>query len=507
MKRSINYIKIALLLLVVTFNSCDSLLDVDPSDQYSADTFWQTEEHASAGLSGIYRVLFNYYSDTGAHFMEYDMLTSNAYAYNEVNGTDAISRGVHLSSTALITNLWEISYRGIGRANTFLDKIDGVDMDEDLKKRMTGEAKFLRAFYYQALADKFGGVPLILETPNAAEHSSLPRDTKEKVVEQILKDLTEAAADLPVSYTGADLGRITKGAALALKARVLLYNERWEEAAQAAKDVMDLNIYELFDDYRSFYSYDNRYNREVIFNVESRDPEQLTNFDHNIYVLNRPAPLKELVDCYLMDDGTPITESRRYNADNPYENRDPRLLMTIRCIGYNYNGTVTTPADVVTTGFGMKKYTTYTDDERIPNVAANKSEFNPIAIRYAEVLLTYAEAQNEAVGPDISVYNALNEIRRRPSVNMPDIPTGLSKDEMRKVIRLERRVELALEGLYYSDILRWRTAEIENNGPVHNADGVVIANRSFNKDRDYLWPIPFNQIVLNPNLEQNPKWD
>lgn len=90
---------------------------------------------------------------------------------------------------------------------------------------------------------------------------------------------------------------------------------------------------------------------------------------------------------------------------------------------------------------------------------------------------------------------------------MPEISAGLSQDEMRQVIRLERRIELALEGLYYSDILRWRTAEIENNGPVHNADGVVIAVRSFNKDRDYLWPIPFNQIVLNPNLEQNPHWD
>lgn len=507
MKRSIQYISIILLVTVSGFTACDSLLDVNPTYQYSADTFWQTEAHASAGLSGIYRVLFNYYSGTGNHFMEYDMVTSNAYAYNEVNGTDAISRGVHLSSSALITNLWEITYRGIGRANTFLDNMESVHMDEELKRRMEGEAKFLRAFYYQSLADKFGGVPLILETPNAAEHAYLPRNTKAEVVGQILQDLTEAVAVLPVSYSGADLGRATKGAALALKARVLLYNERWMEAAAAAKEVMDLNIYDLFDNYRTFYSIDNKYNSEVIFNIESRDPEQLTNFDHNIYVLNRPAPLKELVDCYLMDDGTPITESDRYDASDPYANRDPRLLMTIRCMGYHYNGAVTTAEDVPTTGFGMKKYITYTDDERISTIAANKSEFNPIVIRFAEVLLTYAEARNEAVGPDASVYQAINRIRKRPSVNMPEIPAGLSQDEMRQVIRLERRIELALEGLYYSDILRWRTAEIENNGPVHNADGVVIAVRSFNKDRDYLWPIPFNQIVLNPNLEQNPHWD
>ncbi|MDR1381334.1 MAG: RagB/SusD family nutrient uptake outer membrane protein, partial [Tannerella sp.] len=221
--------------------------------------------------------------------------------------------------------------------------------------------------------------------------------------------------------------------------------------------------------------------------------------------LNRPAPLKELVDKYQMTDGKSIHESQLYDPEKPYENRDPRLHYSITVIGYPYNGKLITKQDVMTTGFGMKKYTSYSDDEEIPYV--ERSAFNSILIRYAEVLLTYAEARNEASGPDPSVYDALNQVRRREGVAMPDIQPGLTKEQLREAIRLERRIELALEGLYYSDILRWRTAEIENNGTMHDADGVDIVVRKFRPDRDYLWPIPYNQTILNPNLLQNPNWD
>jgi hypothetical protein len=487
---------------LLLFAACDSLLDVDPSDRYSADTFWKTEEHARAGLSGCYRALHPW---RAVHFYEFDMITSNAMPYNEANGTQAIGKGEHLSITPLIATLWDNCYTGIGRTNTFLDKIDGVTMTDDLRSRMTGEAKFLRAFFYFNLVDKFGGVPLITETPNAEKHSALPRDTKEAVVEQILKDLTEAAPVLPNTYSGSDLGRATKGAALALKARVLLYNERWSEAAETAKAVMDLNVYSLFKDYRYFFSEANKHNEEVIFNVESSLPDFQTTNDQDIFRLNRPAPLKELVDKYQMTDGKSILESPLYDPEKPYENRDPRLHYSITVIGYPYNGKPITKQDVMTTGFGTKKYTTYRDDVEIPLV--ERSAFNAILIRYAEVLLTYAEARNEASGPDASVYEALNRVRSREGVNMPDVQPGLTKEQLREAIRLERRIELALEGIYYSDILRWKTAEIENNGTMHDADNIDIVIRKFRPDRDYLWPIPYNQTVLNPNLVQNPNWD
>ena len=501
MKRTI-YIMISVTVACLCLSACDSWLDVDPSDQYSTETFWKTEEHASAGLMGCYNALMPWKM---LHTMEFDMLTSNAMPYNESTGTQAIGKGEHLSTNDLVKSLWKNCYTGIGRTNTFLANVGSVDMDESGKAKMVGEVKFLRAFYYLNLVDKFGGVPLITDAPDASAQESLPRNSKDEVVKQILQDLDDATAALPDSYASADLGRVTKGAALALKARVLLYNSRWEEAAAAAKQVMDLNVYKLFNDYRHFFSEANKHNCEVIFNVETKIPEYTTDYDANIYRLNRPAPLKELVDTYLCTDGKTIEESAVYDPEKPYENRDPRLLKSINCIGYPYLGKITTLEDVVTTGFGVKKYTSYEDDVTIPLV--ERSAFNFILIRYAEVLLTYAEARNEAVGPDQSVYDAINQLRKRPDINMPEVTKGLTTDQMRDVIRRERRIELTFEGLYYSDILRWKTAEIENNGVMHNYEGVEILKRAFNPKRDYLWPIPYNQTILNPNLEQNPNWD
>jgi len=505
MKNKFHYIVYLPVALIMICTACDSWLDVDPSDTFSTISYWKTEEHALAGITGCYNALA-LWRGTGAGFiMEFDMVTSNAMPYNEAQGTQAVGKGEHLSITPLIENIWSNCYRGIGRTNTFLDNVSRCSMDENLKNRMIGEAKFLRAFFYFHLVDKYGGVPLITEAPDADKHGSQPRDSKEAVVEQILKDLTEAAPALQLTYGSADLGRATRGAALALKARVLLYNERWKEAAETAQAVMDLGVYELFNDYRYFFSEDNKHNKEVIFNVESAEPDFTENFNNGIVVLNRPSPLKELLDKYQMTDGKSIEESPLYDPENPYENRDPRLHYSITVVGYPYNGRLITPANVVTTGYGVKKYTSYRDDVTSPQ--NTRTAFNIILIRYAEVLLTYAEAQNEFNGPDASVYKAINDVRNRVGVKMPPLPEGLTKEEMREAIRLERRIELTFEGIYYSDILRWKTAEIENNGFMHNADGVRIVERKFDPKKHYLWPIPYNQIVQNPNLVQNPNWD
>lgn len=490
-------------ILVIGSGCNKGFLDIDPSDQYSVETFWKTEEHAKAGLTGCYRSLMPF---GGAWVFETDMITPNAWKYNENGGVGPISISQHTSTTPVIENRWNTGYAGIGRTNTFLDKVQGVVMPEALKDRMIGEAKVLRAFYYSEMVNLYGGVPLILETPDAAKHADLPRATKEAVVAQILKDLDEAAAVLPKSFGGPDAGRVTKGTALALKARVLLYNERWGDAAEAAKQVMDLDAYSLFPNYRELFMLANEHNSEVIFNVEALAPKFVNNMDEPIYVLNTPAPLKDLVDAYLMNDGQPISTSPLFDPAHPYENRDPRLHQTIVVIGSKFNGKIVEHANVVNTGFGIKKYTSFSDEVNTTPTPTT-SELNAILIRYAEVLLTYAEAQNEATGPDETVYAALNEIRGRPSVDMPDVEEGLSKEEMRAVIRNERRIELAFEGLYYSDIKRWKTAEIVNNGPILNYQGSVITNRTFDKDRDYLWPIPYVEIQKNPELEQNPNWN
>ena len=490
-------------LIVINYRCNKDNLSINPTDQYSVETFWKTEEHATAGLSGCYQVLRSVYS--GGWVFETDMITPNGWGYNENGGTGPLARGVHTTTDGTIAGRWNVNYEGVGRTNTFLDRIGNVTMDESLKNRMSGEAKFLRALYYFNLQELFGGVPLILETPDASKHSNLPRDTKEKVVEQIVKDLDEAINVLPKSYSANNIGRATKGAALALKARLLLYQGKWPEAAKTAKEIIDLNVYTLFPNYRELFMLQNEHNSEVIFNVEFLAPRFLNGFDQSIYTLNTPAPLKDLVDAYLMKDGKSITSSSLYNPAQPYENRDPRLHQTIAVIGYKFNGKITQLSNVVNTGFGLKKYTSFSDETNNPTVAPS-TDLNPILMRYAEVLLTYAEAQNEANGPDASVYDAVNAVRARPSINMHVVEVGLTKDEMRSVIRNERRVELAFEGLYYSDIRRWKTAEIVNNGPIYNYEGKAITNRTFNKERDYLWPIPFVQIQENPQLEQNPNY-
>lgn len=502
--KKINLFLVTTAFLTIMGAGCKNDLQINPTDQYSEVTFWKTPEDAMAGLTGIYNTLY----DCQNWFYETDMITANGLAYNEANGTDAIARGAHTPITALVTSRWTQGYRGIGRANTFLSKIGGVSgMADATKNRTIGEAKFLRAFYYLGLVNTFGGVPLITAAPDVATQASLPRNTADQIYVQILKDLDEAIPVLPNSYTaGTDLGRVTKGAAMALKARVLLYNGRWVDAAAASKALMDLNLYTLFPNYRNMFLLANERNSEVIFNVEYQSPRFVHNLDNDSYTLNRPAPTRNLADVYLMTDGKTKETSPLYNAAKPFDNRDPRLLQTIYSVGYKFNGRVTVPANVVTTGFGLKKYTNLTDDDAQPAPKANNSELNLIFIRYAEVLLTYAEAQNEAVGPDQSVYDALSKIRKRASVNMPDVTAGLTKDQMRDVIRRERRVELAFEGLYYDDIKRWKTAEIENNGPVLDYLNQVKSNRTFNKNRDYLWPIPSNQITLNPSLTQNPNW-
>jgi hypothetical protein len=477
---------------------CDSFLSSNPSDQYTEDNFWQTQEQAQAALTSVYATL----RGTPENLIFYSpQLTPNAVRFDNPGGWRAIARGLAQTTNPLFQSTWSDSYEGIGRANTLLGNVDQVNADEAAIEQMKAEAKFLRAYYYSILVNKFGGVPLITSPPNVEEQEEAPRNSESEVVSQILKDLNDAASVLPVEN---DPGRATKGAALALEARVLLYQSRWEEAAAAAKRVMEMDEYALFPNYRELFMLENEGNSEVIWDIQYKTPEFNHGFDNAVTLHSNVAPTKGLVDAYHMEDGEPISESSLYDPSNPYKNRDPRLYQTIRLVGRMYNGEVNTEKMLDQTGFGTKKFTTYSDSTSMTEI--RDSEVNPIVIRYAEMLLTYAEAKNEAVGPVQSVYDAVNKIRRRPSVEMPELQSGLTQDEMRQRIRHERRIELALEGKYYQDIRRWGIAEEVMDGPVYDWQGDVYTNRSFDPDRDYLWAIPSDEIDQNPNLEQNPGW-
>ncbi len=486
-------------------SSCFSdKLSLEPLDQSRIETFWTTQENATAALAGCYETLLGPFR--GQWLMELEQITPNAFETDDVLGASSIAQGLNDPDLPFINNRYRAAYEGVGRTNTFLANIDQVQMDQDLKSRFKGEALFLRAFYYHNLIEFYGGVPLILDPPNATTQANLPRNTKSEVLDVIMADLDVAATLLPISYNGQNIGRTTKGAALALKARSALYNGRWDEAVEAAEIVIKLGIYKLFPNYRDLFLLENEGNSEVIFDVQYVAPQFTNSYHVSILGNGRIAPLQDLVNAYWMIDGNTIETSNLYDPLNPIANRDPRLTQTIITVGSMFNGRpiVGSESFLNVSGYAFKKYTYFEDNVvKMPPVPG-QGEINAIVMRFAEILLTLAEAENELNGPTKKAYDAINMIRSRASVNMPDVTPGLSKEEFREVVRLERRIEFAGEGLYYNDIKRWRTAEEVMNSNAVTRNGIVLQNRNFNPDRDYLWPIPSRDILLNTNLEQNP---
>jgi hypothetical protein len=496
----------------------NDMLDVQPNDRYTEENFWTSESNALMGLTGCYAVLRNagMYGGTATPLWE-ETATPNAYNYDNSGGWNVIGAGTQTASnSAIITSRWDDAYRGIGRCNTVLARIDAVSMDAALKNRMKGEATFLRALYYSTLANYYGGVPLILDQPDPATQTELPRNSREEVVQQVLKDLDAAIAALPVKYSaGTDIGRATKGAAMALKAKVLLFEAsplvnasgeaaKWKLAADAAKAVMDLpgTGYALFPNYRALFLPANENSSESIFDVQFITPRLGSSFDLIGRQYNTNAPVRDLVNAYLMKDGLPQSQSPLYNAANPHGNRDPRMYQTIVYPGDMFQGQLVTPARFAVTGYGTKKYTIYDKEANSENIQDGRSEINYMVLRYADILLMYAEAQNESsAAPDASVLDAVNKVRAR--AGMPTVAAGKTKAEMREIIRLERRIEFAGEGLYYTDIRRWKTAEVVLNAPILTFDAKPIMTRTFKAQRDYWWPIPDVQRDRNPKLEQN----
>ncbi|PST84402.1 RagB/SusD family nutrient uptake outer membrane protein [Pedobacter yulinensis] len=492
------------LFLLPLLPACNNFLDVTPTDRFTQETYWTTKEQAEAALNGTYAAL--YYNVYAAGSVYTDALTPNSYQYN--GDYNLISRGLHNAATGYFNEAWNGSYRGIGRANNLLANIAKVPMDAALKDRFIAEAKFLRALFYLPLWNNFGGAPLITAATDFENQGSLPRNKPEELLAQILKDLDEAAAGtaLPVSYSGTDKGRATRGAALALKMRVLLYASRWEEAAATARQVMDLKAYTLFPNYRALFFLENEGNAEVIFDVQYRFPEFTHSLDISLDQQLGSAPLPDLLNDYYGTDGKPISESVVYNPQRPYENRDSRLQATVIVPGSQFKGATVTPIQYPSTGLGMKKYTIFKDNEKpVAAPTSNTSELNFILLRYADVLLSYAEAKNEASGPEQSVFDAINAVRGR--AGMPSLASGLSREQLRAEIRHERRIELAGEGLYYHDLRRWRKADQLLNGEIRNLAGNRIDTRQFNATRDYLWPIPSIAIQNNPALTQNPGYN
>lgn len=477
--------------------SCSkSFLDKNPPDQLSSGNFWKTQSDADLALTAIYSYLiqgYNYTSSTntgqgwGAGTVYWETLTDNAYsgAFGNV-ATGAIEA----TTGSIQSDAYNTPYKAIQACNVFLANIGNIPMDATTRNKYVGEVRFIRGYYYFILTQLYGDVVLSMR-PLGKDSASyrLPRTPKAVVVDSILSDLNFAAGNLPnTAYTG----HAVRGTALGYLAKVYLANQRWQDALNATQTIISENKFSLYTGgYRGLFLKPGQNNNpEIMFSGRYQVPNAYSPADYLYTYSSSLQPLRYLVDDYECTDGLPITASPLYNPAKPYDNRDPRLAATILVPGVLYKGGIPfDPAAIgASAGFLNKKGV----DSMRATVIGTQSDQDWVYLRYAEILLMYAEAKNEISGPDASVYNAINSIRARPGVNMPPLPAGLSQDSMRARIRHERRIELAMEGQRYFDLKRWKLDRVIIP-TIKDPSGAL---RTFPL-RDTLWPVPQSEIDLS----------
>lgn len=511
---------------ILSLNSCDDILDTVPTDRISTDIYWKTDQDATLAANAVY----TYMAEDASHYVSWDGMSDIGFTHLPQSPESFILGGQFDALNSRVAADWANYYAGIRAANIFMENVDRVEAtDPDLISRLKGEVRALRAYFYYRLAFLFGDVPLLTASISLDESKELTRDPVASVWDFVSTELAEAADLLPL--TQKDKGRITKGAAMSIKARAMLYAGRYQDAANAASTVMGYNTYSIYSAYKNLYTEAAENNSEIIMDVEYIKGT----YSNNIFnVLAQQSlssrslfvPTKNMVDAYQMTNGMDINDAGSgFDPFNPYANRDPRLSYSVFVPGDVLpNGKTFDPKPTSTTGdavgstftvsptgFNLKKYVNASD------LATNTNcGINLILMRYAEVLLIYAEAKIELNDIDASVYDAINEIRQRPDVNMPVITVGKTQDELRQIVRHERLVELAFEGQRFFDIRRWRIAENVMPGKVYGMTYVdgggnlqtveVTSWENFFTARDYIWPIPQAEREKNKNLTQNTDW-
>lgn len=515
------------------FSSCKKdFLDRNPRDAYSNSSLWTSKNDVTAALNGCYNGWE--YAD---NIVYNDCMTDNGYDQFPWEGYETLASG-YATPNDVGVGRW--SFSSVQKCNWFLDNVDKVPssaVSDELKAGMKGEVRFLRAYQYFVMSQSYGDVPLVLHELTPAEANTVASTSKDLVTKFILEELAAIAPSLPVSYSGSDIGRITRGAALGLKARVELYNQKWTDCIATCQQVMSSPFtYSLYPDYTELFRPANANNPEVILDVQNLKDDNAT------WVLlalapnsqggwSSIAPTQQLVDAYETTNGKTIQEDASYNPLQPYNNRDPRLDATIIRPGALYGGSYFDPYDGTDyfknnncspAGYNVKKFIPNLDDFRGTSYGTDidNTGLNFIVMRYAEILLSYAEAKIEANQIDQSVYDAIDTVRNRGG--MPDVNKAVynSQATLRTLIRRERRVELAMEGLRWYDIQRWKIGEQVMPGKVLGCllgtvnatngaltltpnSNIPVADRTFNS-QNYLFPIPQKEIDLNKNLKQNP---
>ncbi len=526
-------------------------LDRDPLDAISDGTFWKTEQQLGLMLNGLYANIKN------NNTIALDQMGDNSIHSSPADSYRIFSSGNFGPDLPSVNAEWKSQYAGIRQCNVFLDNYTrATTVNEKVKAQMAGEAKTIRAYMYVNLVCFFGDLPIVTKPLNIDELKA-KRNSRKEVIDFILKELDEAAAMMQKDpMTGDKLGRLNKAAALALKARIALFDQRWKEAETAAKEVMDMGVYSLYStgkpstDYNDLFTYKGKLsagaNKETIIARLNLEEVSMHNISRETQVPDQNArysPTQSLVDAYLCSDGLPIDKSPLYKENSYaalFENRDPRLKQTILAPGARWGGRkdgnpankdvelFTAPkmiidklGSVTLTGY---YYTKYVELSAVPNYAKDANDIH--VMRFAEVLLSYAEARMEqGLLTQADLDKSINKLRDRVGMKrMLLSELAANNMDVRTEIRRERRIELAREGQRWYDIIRWKEGKrlgedvlgvkkallpAQQAGKLTvNANGniIVMSGRQFDESKHYLWPVPLDQLKKNPDLGQNPGW-
>lgn len=514
--------KILIVSLFFTLTACkEAYLERSSLVAVTSASFWQNEEEAKLGVNAIYDALQDrpQYSGTlnvtnAAGFPMYDCFGDNAFNNYRYEGPgDYMVRNMD-PSKGFFNGLWNSSYRGIARANLALENIEKIPLSKispETKKSLLAQALFLRSLFYMNLAIYFEDVPLILKVQSLDE-AYVPKNTYAEVSDQVIRDLKSAANDLPVSYPSNEFGYATKGAALGLLARFELYNKNYQGVLDATQQMLSLG-YALNSNYAQLFTESGELSREIVFSVRffqdaiSNNGELFSATFEGIPRVNE-QPMRNLVRDYYCTDGRPITTSPLYNAANERANRDPRLLASVY---FRNDVWLTSPlrtfAGNTATGYGRKKYI------RNGPSSTGIRPFSPggqdfIVIRWADVLLMRAEALIE-LNRSAEAVSLIDQVRAR--VSMPSIAqvegannAVLTQADYRNILRHERRVELALEGLRFFDLKRW--GEMQQAIARAAADNVAGYAPLYEGKKSEIFAIPQTELEANEFLVQHPAW-
>ena len=561
-------IPVCLCLGLLTLLSCGkkNFLDQTETTNLNEQTVFSDSARTVAFLTNIYIDIG--FTENATRFGNggLDAACDEAEPQKSASITTSVQFATGTVNPSIISkDAWDLPYTNIRRVNLLLKHLPQTPIPSHIRNVMKAEARFLRAWYYAILLKHYGGIPLLGDSVfNVSDKIPAVRNTYKECVDYIVAECDAAAGALPLERIREDYGRASGGAAMALKARVLLYaasplfnggniapqnpltgytdnvTERWKLAADAAAVVMRSNAYSLYEDnatapgYGFYKVFTMRVNPEYILarmqggNRELETAWQPPSRDG----AHGGFPYQNFVDAFGMANGKAITDpASGYNPNDPYKDRDPRLAYSIIrdqtpliqnnglkepvniYLGSDGKGV---SQDAVYAGTPTGYYTNKMLDE---NIAANfihgSQRCFPL-MRYAEVLLNFAEATNEYSGPVQEVYDAVELLRKRAGLSPYQLPTGLSREQMREAIHAERRVELAFEGHRFWDVRRWKIAEqtetkMMNGMEVRRAAGNVsytifpVRKHNF-RTAMYLWAIPQSETAKSPELTQNPSW-